>query len=131
MKNQSKQGRKSVFCISALNKDWAALKWAPFTKALLENPDLDQIIRKIYERVKQKIFFSADLSSDLSATHERRSNFASAELSATHVLKMSAELSAAHILTMSAELSAAQSLLSALMQNIDFRPCLAWFFIVF
>ena len=46
---------------------------------------------------------------------KRRSNF------------VSAELSAAHILTMSAELSAAQSLLSALMQNIHFRPCLALF----
>ena len=60
-------------------------------------------------------FLSANLSANLSATHERRSNFVSAELSAAHVLKMSAELSGAHILTMSAELSAAHFLVSALM----------------
>ena len=58
------------------------------------------------------------LSADLSATHERRSNFVSAELSAelsaAHVLKMSAELSGAQILEMSAELSAAHFLVSAL-----------------
>ena len=57
---------------------------------------------------------SADLSADLSATHERRSNFVSAELSAAHVLKMSAELSGAQILEMSAELSAAHFFVSEL-----------------
>ena len=55
----------------------------------------------------------ADLSADLSATHERRSNFVSAELSAAHVLKMSAELSGAQILKMCTELSAAHILVSA------------------
>ena len=59
-------------------------------------------------------FLSANLSANLSATHERRSNFVSAELSAAHVLKMSAELSGAQILKMSAELSAAHILVSAL-----------------
>jgi len=59
-------------------------------------------------------FLNAELSADLSATHERRSNFVSAELCAAHVLKMSAELSAAQILEMSAELSAAHFLVSAL-----------------
>ena len=54
------------------------------------------------------------MSANLSATHERRSNLVSAELSAAHVLKMSAELSAAQILKMSAELSAAHILVIAL-----------------
>ena len=67
-----------------------------------------------YQAFKSFDFLSADLSADLSATHERRSNVVSAELSAAHVLKMSAELSAAQILEMSAELSAAHFLVSAL-----------------
>ena len=66
-------------------------------------------------------FLSANLSANLSATHERRSNFVSAELSAAHVLKMSAELSAAQILKMSAELSAAHILqLSAELSDAHF-----------
>ena len=62
------------------------------------------------------------LSADLSATHERRSKFVSAELSAAHGLEMSAELSGAQILKMGVELSAAHILVSALKVWVGLTP---------